>query len=47
MSSNWIKLPERRDVLLLLGTVALFLAEKLAESAKNSDFIKRNQQSTY
>jgi len=43
MSSNWIRLPERRDRLLLLGTVALFLAEKLAESAKNSNFIQRIQ----
>ena len=42
MSSTWIRNPERRDRLLLLGSIALFLSEKTVESTKDISILNNN-----
>ena len=42
MNSTWIRQPERRDRLLLLGSIALFLSEKTVESTKDIGILNNN-----
>ena len=42
MSSTWIKNTNRRDRLLLFGTIALFISEAIAESTKDVNILNNN-----
>ncbi len=46
MGQNWMKSPERKDELLFLVSVALFLTENIAERAQNSTVIQGMQQNS-
>ncbi len=46
MSSTWIRNPDRRDRLLMFGTMALFISERIAESTRDINIFNNNNSRT-